>query len=75
MNNWAFEGKMSFKPDRSKQVQEVIFSRKLQKSTHPPLGFNNNTVTQSVTQKHLGMFLDDTLDFQEHSKLHTQEGQ
>ena len=57
-NNWAFQWKMNFNPDPSKEAQEVIFSRKLQKSTHPMLSFNNNTVTQSVTQKHLGMLLD-----------------
>ena len=58
-NNWAFQWKMSLNPDSSKQAQEVIFSRKLQKSTHPTLSFNNNTVTpQSGTQKHLGMLLD-----------------
>ena len=59
---------MSFNPDPSKQAQEVIFSRWLQKSTHPTLSFNKNTVTQSVTQKHLGMFLYTKLDFQGHLK-------
>ena len=66
--NWAFQWKMSFNPDSSKQAQEVIFSRKLQKSTHPTISFDNNTVTQSVTQKHLGMFLDTKLDFLGHLK-------
>ena len=61
--------KMGFKPDPSKQAQEVIFSRKLQKSTHPTLSVNNNTVTQLVTQKHLGMLLDTKLDFQGHLKI------
>ena len=59
---------MSFNPDSSKQAQEFIFSRKLQKSTHPALSFNNNTVTQSGTQKHLGMLLDTKQDFQGHLK-------
>ena len=59
---------MSFNPDPTKQAQEVIFSCKLQKSTHPTLSFNNNTVAQSVTQRHLGMFLDTKLDFQGHLK-------
>ena len=59
---------MSFNPDPSKQIHEVIFTRKLQKSTYSPLSFNNSTVTQSVTQKHLGMFLDTKLNFQEHFK-------
>ena len=26
-NDWAFQWKMTFNPDRSKQAQEVIFSR------------------------------------------------
>ena len=52
INNWTFQWKTSFKPDPSKQTQKVIFSRKLQKSTHATLNFNKNTVTQSVTQEH-----------------------
>ena len=31
--------KMSFNPDHSKQCQEVIFCRKLNKDPHPPLTF------------------------------------
>ena len=68
INNWAFQWKMSFNPDPNKQAQEVLFSRKIQKSSQPSLIFNNNIVTQSLTQKHLGMFLDTKLDFQEHLK-------
>ena len=64
----AFQWKMNFCPDPSKQAQEVIFSRKLQKSTHPTLNFNKYTVTQSVTQKHIGMLLDTKMDFQGHLK-------
>ena len=59
---------MSFNPDPNKQAQEVLFSRKIQKSSQPSLIFNNNIVTQSLTQKHLGIFLDTKLDFQEHLK-------
>ena len=51
----------------NKQVQEVLFSRKIQKSSQSSLTFNN-IVSQSITQKHLGMFLDTKLDFQEHLK-------
>ena len=68
INNWAFQWKMSFNSGSSKQAQEVIFSRKLQKSTHPTLSFNKNAVTQSVTQKHLGMLFDTKLEFQGHLK-------
>ena len=59
---------MSFNPDPSKQTQEVIPSRKLQKSVYSPVHFNNIEVTQSTTQKHLGMLLNVKLDFQEHLK-------
>ena len=41
INSWAFQWKMSFNPDINKQVQEVIFSRKLQKPNHPSLTFKN----------------------------------
>ena len=60
--------KMSFNPDPSKQAQEVIFSRKIKKPSHPDLIFNNNKVIQTPYQKHLGMFLDDKLNFGEHLK-------
>ena len=68
INNWAFQWKMSFNPDPNNQAEEVLFSRKIQKSSQPSLIFNNNIVTQSLTQKHLGIFLDTKLDFQEHLK-------
>ena len=66
INHWAFQWKMNFNPDPSKQAQDVIFSRKLQKSVYLLLHFNNISVTQSTTQKHLGMLLDVKLTLQEH---------
>ena len=68
---------MSFNPEPSKQAQEVIFTRQLQKKDyqpphpHPspsPLYFNDSSVKETCTQKHLGMLLDFRLDFQEHWK-------
>ena len=59
---------MNFNPDPSKQAQEVIFSRKIKKPSHPDLVFNNNLVIQFPYQKQLGMFLDDKLNFGEHLK-------
>ena len=44
VRNWAFQWKMSFNPDSSKQAQEVIFSRKYQKISHPSIYFNNNPI-------------------------------
>ena len=68
INKWAFQWKMSFNPDPNKQAQEVIFSRKLIKTNHPSLNFNNTVVIQSTSHKRLGMILDTKLDFQEHLK-------
>ena len=34
---WAFQRKMSFNPDANKQAQELIFSRKVRTTNHPPL--------------------------------------
>ena len=59
---------MSFNPDISKQAQEVIFSRKLKKTPHPPLMFNSNRVNKASSQKHLGIVLDKSLSFEEHLK-------
>ena len=41
INDWVFQWKMRFNHDLSKQAPEVIFSRKVKRSTHPPLVFNN----------------------------------
>ena len=38
---WAHQWKMSFNQDQNKQAQEVIFSRKIAKSSHPQISFNN----------------------------------
>ena len=66
VNAWASQWKMTFNPDPNKQAQEFIFSRKIKKTSHPPLNFNNNSVKQVQFQKHLGVYLDDKLDFREH---------
>ena len=60
---WANKWKMYFHPDSSKQDQEVIFSRKINKVYLPPLLFNNSTVQQISSQKHLGIHLDEELTF------------
>ena len=66
INKWAFQWKMSFNPDLSKQAQEVIVSCKIKKLSHPSLVFNNNNVLQTSSQKHLGVTLDVKLTFDEH---------
>ena len=57
---------MSFNPDPNKQATEVLFSRKVNSGDHPKLTFNVNQVQQCSSQKHLGLFLDNKLDFNKH---------
>ena len=65
ISKWAFQWKRSFNPDPSKQALEVIFFRKIQKTCHTSIYFNNKSVKQVPSQKHLGMILDTKLNFQE----------
>ena len=60
---------MNFNPDTTKQAQEVIFSRKVKKTVHPPLLFNNASVTRTSSHKHLGIILDNQLKFDDHIKM------
>ena len=48
ITNWAFQWKMIFNPDLSKQAQEVIFNRKIKKLLHPTLLFNNIPLNNSL---------------------------
>ena len=68
IQQWAYQWKMSFNPDQTKQAQEVIFSRKNIKSYHPNLVFNQTNVQRTSSQKHLGVILDEKLDFKQHVK-------
>ena len=63
---------MSFNLDRTKQAQEIIFSRKRNATTHPPLFSNNSEILLGSNQKHLGLTLDSKLSFNEHinDKIH-----
>ena len=68
-SNWVTQWKINFNPDTTKQAQEVIFSRKLKKTVHPPLLFNNASVTRTSSQKHLGIILDNQLKFDDYIKM------
>ena len=68
ISEWAFQLKMSFNPDLSKQVQEVVFSRKTHKINHPKVSFNNSPVVQSTYQKHYGQYFDEKLNLSHHIK-------
>ena len=73
ITNWAFRWKMIFNTDLSKQAQEVIFSRKIQKMLHPTLLFNNIHLSNSLLQKHLGLKSYIKLNFSEHIKSITKK--
>ena len=57
---------MKFNPDPTKPAEEIIFSRKYNTIVHPPLIFNNSTVKQVRSHKHLGLVLDSKLTFASH---------
>ena len=64
IKNRTIQWKMNFTADPSKQAQEVIFSKKLQKTNHNQVYFNHSSVKQVSSQKHLGMYLDTELNFE-----------
>ena len=68
ISDWAFKWKMLFNPDVTKQAQEVIFSRKSNKTDHPVVYFNEAPVAKASCQKHLRMHLDEKLNFNTHIK-------
>ena len=57
-SEWAFQWKMKFNPDHTKQTQEIIFSKKEAISIHP--------VVSTATRKPLGMILDSRLSYKNH---------
>ena len=44
ISDWAYQWKMSFNPDLSKQAREVIFSCKSSRVDQPRVTFNNSSV-------------------------------
>ena len=59
---WAYQWKMPFNVDISKQAQEVIFPRKAVKACHSAFFFNYIPVVRCSTHKRLGMYLDEKLN-------------
>ena len=55
---------MNFNPDTTKQAQEVK-----KKNVHPPLLFDNASVTRTSSQKHLEFIIDNQLKFHDHLKV------
>ena len=50
---WAYQWKMIFNPDASKQGQEIVFSRKANAGNCDTVYFNNVPVIRENIQKHL----------------------
>ena len=66
IRDWAYQWKMEFNPDPTKQATEVLFSCKRSTVCHPPIYFNGSPVVRIEEQKHLGLILTPTLFFQKH---------
>ena len=68
ISEWAFNWKMLFNSDITKQPQEVVFSHKSTMLNHPTIFFNETLVANTACQKHLGIYLDEKLNFNTHIK-------
>ena len=66
ISKWAFNWKMLFNPDTNKPAQEVLFSRKKKTQNYPNISLNNIQVERVSHQKHLGITLNEKLNFKEH---------
>ena len=60
---------MSFNPDfNAYSSLEVICSRKMTKPSHPRVFFNDIPISRVSFQKHLGIYIDEKLNFNHHIK-------
>ena len=66
ISKWAFNSKMLFNPDPNKPAQKVPFSRKNKIQVHPTIYLQNIQVERTSYQKHLGILLDEKLNFKKH---------
>ena len=69
ISKWAYNWKLLFNPDPSKQAQEVLFSIKMKTQIHPTISFNNIQVKRASHHKHLGILLDEKLNFKQHKSV------
>ena len=66
ISKWSFNWKMLFNPDLHKPAQEVLFSREKESIDHPVVSLNKIQMEKVSYQKHLGLFLDEKLNFKHH---------
>ena len=65
IQRWAYQWRMVFNPDSTKQANQVLFScKKKHPKNHPHLFFNGIQVSQE--QKHLGLILENDFSFERH---------
>ena len=66
IHQWAYQCKLEFNPDATKQATEVLFSCKTSNPNHPHIMFNGTVVAKTNEQKHLGLILNSNLSFKKH---------
>ena len=62
----GFQWQMQSNPDPNKQANEVIFYRKTNNSSRPPVALSNNDIKKYPHHKHLGIVLDSKRGFKFH---------
>ena len=66
IHEWAYQWKLEFNPDPSKQATELLFPCKKSSPNHRPIFFNGTLVTNIKEHKHLGLIFDSKLSFDKH---------
>ena len=66
ISEWTAQGKMNSIHDPCKQAQKLLFNQKSSSKSYPSFHFNDNLVHQVQLQKHLCLFLNSKLSFDEH---------
>ena len=66
ISKWAYNWKILFNPDPTKPADEVILSKRKITQTHLIISLNNIQVERVSYQNHLGILLDEKLNFKQH---------
>ena len=63
IKNWAFQWKISFNPDPTKEAEQVIFFSKSIKAVHLPIYFNISAVVTVLNYKDIGLVIGRILNY------------
>ena len=66
ISNWVYPWMMRFNPDANKQAHKVYFSRKTNKRYLQNLSFHGFDAEVCYSEKHLGLIMDNKLNFDVH---------